>query len=173
LVNCSILYRRRLSSSDPNSPPPQAQDTLTTILDALVKTSHPEQLSALANAIKFLGPKTAPGETERAVEVLKTALGTTDEPATAAALAGAIAALLPMEPRETYVAGIIEFLKWPTIVGPATDVLLEVLHERVPGAPSKEAGLDATVAWVAATYPDIDLDSPPTFPASGSTGGAW
>ena len=41
------------------------------------------------------------------------------------------------------------------------------------GAPGKEAGLDATVAWVAATYPDIDLDSPPTYPASGSTGGAW
>lgn len=42
-----------------------------------------------------------------------------------------------------------------------------------PGAPGEEAGLDANVAWVAATYPDIDLDSPPTFPASASTGGAW
>ena len=51
--------------------------------------------------------------------------------------------------------------------------LPQVLHERVPGAPGKEAGLDATVAWVAATYPDIDLDSPPTYPASASTGGAW
>ncbi len=64
-------------------------------------------------------------------------------------------------------------LKWPTTAGPATDALLEVLHERVPGAPGKEAGLDATVAWVAATYPDIDLDSPPTYPASGSTGSTW
>ena len=43
-------------------------------------------------------------------------------------------------------------------------MLLQVLHDRVPGAPGKEAGLDATVAWVAATYPDIDLDSPPTYP---------
>ena len=31
----------------------------------------------------------------------------------------------------------------------------------MPGAPGKEAGLDATLAWVATTWPDIDLDSPP------------
>ena len=85
----------------------------------------------------------------------------------------AVAVTLPADPAETYVAAIVELLKWPTTAGPATDALLEVLHERVPGAPGKEAGLDATVAWVAATYPDIDLDSPPTFPASASTGGAW
>ena len=35
------------------------------------------------------------------------------------------------------------------------------------------AGLDATVAWVAAKYPDIDLDSPPRYPVSASTVGAW
>ena len=56
---------------------------------------------------------------------------------------------------------------------PATDALLEVLHERVPAAPGKEAGPRRHGAWVAATYPDIDLDSPPTYPASASTGGAW
>ena len=93
----------------------------------------------------------------------------------AEAFARAIAVTLPVDPAEPepYVAAIVELLKWPTTAGPATDALLEVLHERVPGAPGKEAGLDATVAWVAATYPDIDLDSPPTFPASASTGGAW
>jgi hypothetical protein len=91
----------------------------------------------------------------------------------AVAFAGAVATLLPSEPPEIYVAGIVQLLKWPTTAGPATDVLLTALHERMPGAPGKEAGLDATVAWVAATYPDIDLDSPPTFPVSGSTGGGW
>ena len=101
------------------------------------------------------------------------ALARVDNPVTAKDLARAIAVTLPAEPPKPYVAAIVELLKWPTTAGPATDALLEVLHERVPGAPGKEAGLDATVAWVAATYPDIDLDSPPTFPASGSTGGAW
>jgi hypothetical protein len=98
-------------------------------------------------------------------------LATTDEPPVAEAFAGAISVLLKAEPPRAYVAAVVELLKWPTTAGPATDALLEALHERVPGAPGKEAGLDATVAWVAATYPDIDLDSPPTFPASGSTGG--
>ena len=56
---------------------------------------------------------------------------------------------------------MVELLKRPTTVGSATDALLEILHQRVPKAPGKEAGLDANVAWVAATYPAIDLDSPP------------
>ena len=73
---------------------------------------------------------------------------------------------MPLDPAPSYVAAIVELLKWPTTAGQATDALLEVLHECVPGAPGKEAGLEATVAWVAATYPDIDLDSPPTYPAS-------
>ena len=81
--------------------------------------------------------------------------------------------LLPTESPQAYAAATVELLKWPTTVGPATDALLAALHERVPGALGKEAGLEGTVAWVAATWPDIDLDSPPTYPASGSTGGPW
>jgi hypothetical protein len=95
------------------------------------------------------------------------------QPNFAEAFARAIAITLRADPPKPYVAAIVELLKWPTRAGPATEALLEMLHERVPGAPGKEAGLDATVAWVARTFPDIDLDSPPTFPASGSTGGAW
>ncbi len=97
----------------------------------------------------------------------------TAEPPIAEAFARLIAVTRSVVPDEPYVAMIVELLKWPTTAGSATDALLEVLHERVPGAPGKEAGLDATVAWLPATYPDIDLDSPPTYPASGSTGGAW
>jgi hypothetical protein len=88
-------------------------------------------------------------------------------------LAQAIALTLPAESPNSYVSAIVELLKWPTTAGPATDALLEVLHERVPRAPGKESGLDATIAWVAKTYPEIDLDSPPVFPSSGSTGGVW
>ena len=107
------------------------------------------------------------------IEVSRAVLAGADEPSVAEAFARAIALTLPAELPKPYVAAIVELLKWPTTAGPATDALLEALHERVPGAPGKEAGLEATVAWVAATYPDIDLDSPPTYPGSGSTGSTW
>ena len=83
---------------------------------------------------------------------------------------------MPLDPikPQPYVAAVVELLKWPTTAEPgATEALVEVLHDRVPGAPGKEAGLDATVRWVAATFREIDLDSPPTPPVSGSTGAAW
>ena len=107
------------------------------------------------------------------VGAARAVLARTTIPSVAQRFARAIAVTLPADPPKHYVAAIVELLKWPTTVGPATDALLEVLHERIPGAPGKEAGLDATVAWVAATYPAIDLDSAPTFPVSGSTDGAW
>lgn len=127
----------------------------------------------LARAIQVLGPRVMVDRSGPAIEAARSVLKRTAEPTIAEAFARAIAVTLSADPDEPYVAMIVELLKWPTTVGPATDTLLEVLHERVPGAPAKEAGLDAIIAWIAANYPDIDLDSPPTFPASGSTGGAW
>ena len=128
--------------------------------------TDPYQLQALAQAVQTLGPKLKAEQSETATKMAWTVLADAHDPRVAGAFARAIAANLPAEPAKPYVTAIVELLKWPTTAGPATEALLEVLHERVPDAPGKEAGLDATVAWVAATYPDIDLDSPPTCPAT-------
>jgi hypothetical protein len=45
---------------------------------------------------------------------------------------------------------------------PATNVLIEALRE--VGGPGKDAGLDATLAWLRNAYPDIDLDAVPVCP---------
>ena len=129
------------------------------------------QLPALSKAVQTLGHELA-AKDERTEEA-RSILAMTNKAMAAQAFAHAIAETLPGEPATSYVAAIIELLKWPTTAGPATDELLEVLHERVPGAPGKEARLAATIQWVATTFPEIDLDSPPTPPASGSTGAAW
>ncbi len=107
-----------------------------------------------------------------AIKHSRAVLAGTDDPTVAEAYASDRRSL-PADPPQPYVAAVVELLKWPTTVGPATDALLEVLHDRVPGAPGKEAGLDGTVQWVAETYPEIGLDSPLAYPASGSTSGAW
>jgi hypothetical protein len=163
----------------PELGPEQAQVALGPLLtgtsqttDAgISQTTDADLLRAWAAAVGALGVRTPTAARRRAMELLLVPLASTGSPFRAAALAEAIASLLPTEPLETYVSRIIELLKWPTTAGPATDVLLNALHQGVPGAPGKEAGLNATVAWIAETYPNVDLTSPPEPPPSGSTGG--
>jgi hypothetical protein len=140
--------------------PEAARAALAPILEACRRNTDPDPLLPLARALQVLGSKVTGEDAEHAADVASTMLATSDYPRIAEASARVIAVILPAMPVQPFVASVVELLKWPTTAGPATDALLEVLHERVPGAPGKEAGLDATVAWVAATYPDIDLDSP-------------
>lgn len=127
-----------------------------------------------SHAVQALMPKLTPMQIRGVIEVRRNILSGAREPYDASAAAWEIATILPADPASSYVAAIVELLKWPTTAEPnVTNTLLEVLHERVPDAPGKEAGLGATVEWVAKTFPEIDLHSPPTFPVSGSTGGAW
>jgi hypothetical protein len=171
-------------------PATTVQRLLGPVLDAIRQTIDPDQLSALAQAVQTLAPRFAPDQAGPAIEISRTRLAAAEAPMVAQAFARALALTLPLDPAkpESYVAAIVELLKWPTTAQPdATDALLEVLRDRLSDGvppyarprgyrlppPGKEAGLEATVAWVARTYPDIDLDSPPTYPASGSTGRAW
>ena len=155
----------------------QAQTAAGPILHALTRTNDPNQLQVLAQLVQTLASKLTPKQVDAASEISRTVLATTADPLVAEAFARAIAVSLQLDPAkpQPYVAAIVELLKWPTTAAEwgATNALLEVLHDRVPGAPGKEAGLDATVRWVAATFPEIDLDSPPTPPASVGTGAAW
>jgi len=76
---------------------------------------------------------------------------------------------------------IVDYLKYPTAAGEPTDVLLEALRSMKRGAPSREAGVDGTLNWIAREHPSIDLDGRPAFPAprtitvqgSGSRGGGF
>jgi hypothetical protein len=61
--------------------------------------------------------------------------------------------LLPREPAARYVGGIVEALKYPTTAGPATDALLDALHDRLPDAPGHKAGLAETLAWILSSRP--------------------
>jgi hypothetical protein len=157
----------------PRLGPGQAEAAVARLLAAAERDDRPYALRDLAEAVQALGEKVSTDAKKRTVEILLTPLAVTDESRTAAALAGAITAIQPVESIETYVADIAELLKWPTTTGEATDTLLDSLHQRVPNAPGKDAGLEATVAWIAKMYPNVDLTSPPEPPPSGSTGGGW
>lgn len=79
--------------------------------------------------------------------------------------ADTIETLVRRYPDEAYVAALVEILKYPTAAGEPTDLLLTRLRERFPPVAALPDGdLAAVVAWIAATYPKIDLDSPPKRP---------
>ena len=71
---------------------------------------------------------------------------------------------LPREPAARYVGEIVEALKYPTTAGPATDAILDALHDRLPNAPGHKAGLAETLAWTRKTFPGIDVSSPAVCP---------
>jgi len=72
--------------------------------------------------------------------------------------------LLPREPAALYAREIVMALKYPTTAGPATDALLDALHDRLPDAPGHKAGLAKNLAWIRKTFPGIDVTSPAICP---------
>jgi hypothetical protein len=143
--------------------PEQARAALDPVLELILEAANPAHLQSLGEMLQALGPSLQ-DRAEAMVEAARVVLARTDEPAVAEAFARAIAVTLPAEPAGPYVAAVVELMKWPTSVGPAMDTLAEVLHDRVPGAPDRQAGLGAVVDWVASAYPDVSLEDPPTRP---------
>jgi len=75
-----------------------------------------------------------------------------------------LAALPLAQNPEARVASVVELLKYPQAAGAATDEFLELLKKTDPTAPEKDQGLPATLRWLAATYPTINLDARPACP---------
>jgi hypothetical protein len=72
--------------------------------------------------------------------------------------------LFPTGSDEKSIAAVVEALKFPFAAGPATDHLLDTLKKVDPRAPGKGETLQTNLAWIASSYPSINLDSPPACP---------
>ena len=104
-------------------------------------------------------------------------LGVARSGADAIAWAKVLEALLLPPPADGYVGTLVEALKYPnaalrdTRAGEgepvsATEYLLGKLREHFPGARElQESSLEDALAWIARTYPEVDLASPPKRPA--------
>jgi hypothetical protein len=157
----------------------QAQAALGAILDAMRRSSTDSygRLS-FAQAVEALAPKLVL-EAKRDMQPLaRSGLGATGNGNVAIAWARALEALLPPAPASDYAGALVEVLKYPTTAlrkksgsdsepASATEYLLGKLHERFPDMRALQRdNLQDTLAWIAKSYPEIDLTSPPVRPAS-------
>jgi len=78
--------------------------------------------------------------------------------------ARALYLLLRTQKSEARIPAIVEAIKSPLAAGAATDALLDTLHDADPKAPGSRAGLEANLAWLTASYPQIAQSAPPRCP---------
>jgi hypothetical protein len=107
---------------------------LEPLLAAIKGTTNPDALRALAHALQTLAPKLSDLQKQLAAEWARRVLGWAPGAEPAKVWARVLAMLLPRDPADRYVSGIVEALKYPTTAGSATDVLHDALHDRLPEA---------------------------------------
>jgi hypothetical protein len=138
---------------------------LELIVSALQHTNDARTFARLTEAAQSLTGDLTVEQTRSTLAVVRPVLAWEHTRDKAAAWATAFAMLLSKNHSENYVADIVEVLKYPTLAGPATDVMLDALRDIDARAPGREAGLAASLEWLRTTYPSIDLDARPHCPS--------
>jgi hypothetical protein len=157
--------------------PEQARSALDPVLAAPLRgVTHPDMLEALARAVQVLALNLT-SDTDKLRRLAYSGLGAAHNSAEATAWADILAMLLP-QPARDYIGALVEALKYPTAAlrekdaseaepMSATAYLLGKLRERFPEAQELHKGsLEDALAWVAKSYPEIDLKRPPERPPS-------
>lgn len=140
----------------------QAQTALVPVLAAIISAIDAGQMKVMAKAVAALAPKLARSVSPSEFDTIRSVIAWVPNTDIAAAFAAACTALLARETKQDFIAAVVTGLSFPMMAGPATDVLTEALRE--VGGPGKEAGLDATLAWLREAYPNIDPDAVPVCP---------
>jgi hypothetical protein len=141
----------------------QRSDISGRIMAALQGEKDARRFEGLARAAQSLAGELTVEQTQPSIATLRTVLAWTPAAKDAAAWAAAFAALLPKDGQHT-IAEIVEVLKYPSVAGPATGVLLEALRVVDPAAPGADAGLPANLEWLRESHPSINHDALPTCP---------
>ena len=117
----------------------QAQAAIEPVLAAIKATTDSYAPGALAQALQALAPKLSDMQKQLATVSAQGVLGWAPTMKPAEAWARVLAVLLPRDPEARYAGEIVEPLKYPTTAGPATDALLDALHDRLPGTADPRA----------------------------------
>ena len=142
--------------------------------------------AALADAVSALAPVEANRQIDNLLSMARYRLGSAAaEPPPllqpdAQVWANIVDRLLHSRPDPEYVANLVDVLKYPTVAGEPTDVLLSGLRKRfadappdgaelsdsiaVADAPPDGAELSDSIAFVKKRFPAVDVRTPPTRP---------
>ncbi len=132
---------------------PQASEALDPVLKQLGQTTDSESLGMLALALQALAAKLTEAQAEQASKAAAASLAWAANDNEAAGWARALVALAhPAVDRDRVLVAAIAY---PIAAGSATEILLDTIRAAHPDAPTKEAGTEAALEWLAKTYPDV------------------
>jgi hypothetical protein len=130
----------------------QAQKALDSVLRQIGQT---DELATLAEALQALTPKLSKAQAQLASKVAVSSLAWAVNKEEATDWARALVALLSRAADGDGTTKLVAAVAYPTVAGPATDVLLDEIRGRHSDAPPTEAGTQASLAWLGAKYPWI------------------
>jgi hypothetical protein len=146
-----------------NSTEAQAQQALDQVLQQIGQTTNSSALQALARGLGALGTKLTDAQALQSLLVAVSSLAWAASDEEAAAWARTLVTLLPRTINRDATTELIAAIVFPTAAGPATEILLEAIRARHHDAPTKEAGMQASLSWLASKFPEVLR--PPVCPA--------
>jgi hypothetical protein len=130
-----------------------AREAFDSVLKQISQTADPAALRALARALQALSAKLTYAQALQASEVASSSLAWAAYDEEAAEWARALVAVsLQLPDRLQMLATAIAF---PPAAGLATEVLLDAIRAEHPDAPKRGEGTEATLEWLAKTYPQV------------------
>lgn len=138
-------------------------------MQQISQTTRSDALRVLAQAFQSLAGKLTEAQAQQASSVAASSLAWAATEGEAADWARALVGLLPRAKPQDETRELILAIVYPTSAGSASEVVLEAIRARHSDAPAKEAGVAASLAWIAETYPDLvrrPICPPPPQPTS-------
>ena len=132
------------------------------VAKALASASDIDRIDALTATMQALGARTDAGLQG---DLRLTLIAWSATPDQAAAAVRAFLETPTGDSGEVRVQSLVEILKYPTVTGQAAHHVLDALRVLNAQAPGGDAGLDASLRWLATTYPGLRIDTAPVCPS--------
>ncbi len=142
----------------------QSEELMASVLRAVGGTTDPDQLQALGQTAVALVEKLPQETTQAAADLFRVKLPSLDGENAALAIVQLAHSALRNASDDAYVRELLDLLKFPATLGPATDFVLGRLRERFANLNQSNLQLWDIIAWAEATFPNVDLTCPPGLP---------
>ena len=116
-----------------------------------------------------MGKKLTDAQMQQALTVVASSLAWAATEVEGADWARTLVGLLPLAKDQDGTSELVAAFVYPSAARAATEVLLDALRARHSDVPTKEAGMAASLAWLAEKYPDVlrpPICPPPPQPTS-------
>jgi ABC-type transporter Mla subunit MlaD len=131
----------------------QMGQVIEPVLKQIGQTTNPKALQALAQVLEALAERLTDAQAMQASKAAAASLAWAANDQEATEWARALVML--SRPAANRDGMLVNAIAYPAAAGSATEVLLEAMRVGHPDAPPKEEGTEASLEWLANTYPYV------------------